>query len=83
MFVSFVRYPRGMDICPIVEAKLNEFCESVGKYKTFPPIIKAGVCSFYPGDPIYKAIDIAKNAKRGLQPDRCVCVEEKDVDFEF
>ena len=83
MFISFVRYPRGMDICPKVEEKLNEFCDSVGKYKSFPPVIKAGVCSFDPGDPIYKAIDIAKNAKRGLQPDRCVCVEEKNVNFEF
>ena len=77
IFISMFRYNPEYDVREIIETELTKFCSSMGEYKEYPLIIKAGLCFFEFGQPIARAIEIAKELKYGMDFDRCICLSRK------
>ena len=77
VFISMFRYNPEYDVREIIETELTKFCSSMGEYKEYPLIIKAGLCFFEFGQPIARAIEIAKELKYGMDFDRCICLSRK------
>lgn len=73
-FYMIFRYRDNLDVCNIIENKITDFCKRMGEYKEHPLIIKAGVCFFENGQPIFDAIDYAKSIKHRLVTDKCICI---------
>lgn len=77
IFVTMFRYNEKNDVRRIIEEELDKFCGSQGEFREFPLIIKAGLCYFEPGQPYARAIEIAKELKRGIEFDKCMCIARK------
>ncbi len=80
MFVSLFRYNPEVDARAIIEEKLSEFCASMGEYKEYPLVIKAGLVYTKPGLSLATAMDLSKELKHGISPDRCVCIAHEMTD---
>ncbi|MGN0107363.1 MAG: GGDEF domain-containing protein [Hominilimicola sp.] len=77
MFICLFRYNPECDVREIIECEITRFCDRMGEYKEFPLIIKAGLCFFELGQPVARAIDIAKELKYGIDFDKCMCISRK------
>jgi GGDEF domain-containing protein len=77
VFISLFRYSKGKEVSKIIEAELKAFCEGMGEFGEFPLVVKAGMCSFSPGQLISTAIDIAKELKRGIDVSESICISRK------
>ena len=77
IFICLFRYNPECDVSAEIENEITRFCESMGEYKEFPLIIKAGMCLFESGQPIARAIEIAKELKHGIEFNECMCISRK------
>ncbi len=80
MYISLFRYKEGQDIRDTIEKRITEFCNSMGEYKEFPLIVKAGLCLMETGQPVARAIDVAKELKYRKDFDKPTCLECKLLD---
>lgn len=76
-FITLFRYNPECDVRTEIEKEITRFCADIGDYREFPLIIKAGLCLFEPGQPIARAMDIAKELKHGIEINECMCISRK------
>lgn len=83
VFIALFRYNPEHDVRRLIENKITEFCGNAGEFEKYPLIIKAGLCYLEPGQPIYIAVEIAKELKHGIEFDRCMCIARKMLPSEM
>lgn len=85
MFISLFRYKDGNDVRAVVENAVTQFCNSMGEYKEFPLVIKAGMCIMKTGQPVSRAMNVAKELKYRKDFDKPTCLArellEEDINI--